>query len=194
MTTLEIITGAMFNRKSWELIIRVENSRHARKRALCVKPLTDTRNDRCIAARRIDENGKDVIIYSLPALTIDDPWEIMEHLERERTEVLAIDEGHLFKPSIVDVVTALLDRNDGPDLRIIVSGLDMDFNRKPFVPMALLMAMANRPGGVEKKPGICMKCGAEDAAYTQALHPLTSNTQVGSRELYEVRCRACHTI
>lgn len=190
--TIEVITGPMFTNKSWELINRVHLSGFARQRTLCVKPIEDTRNIGCIIARGLDEHGRDFPVYTLQAHTINDPREILGHLERARPHVLAIDEGHLFKPALVDVIKELRDRDSGPALRIIIAGLDMDYRREPFMNMALLAAMADR--GVFKPLGVCMQCGAEGAAYTQALHPMTSNAESGSKELYEICCRACHTI
>lgn len=189
--TISGICGAMFSGKTWELINRLRMAGFARKKYLCIKPTADTRNDHCISARDIDEQGNDVVVFSRPAITVDDPWEIIGHLERARPHILAIDEVHLFKPTIIDVITVLRDRDDSPDLEIIFSGLDMDYRRQPFMNTALLMAMADQ--GVTKPIGACMKCGAK-AAYTQAMHPMASNTQVGSRNLYEIRCRACHSI
>lgn len=190
--TIEVIAGPMFARKSWELVHRILEEQYARHTALIVKPIADTRNAGCITARGIGDDGKDRIVYSLPAVTIQNPQEIIEHLDRVKPHLLAIDEAQLFPPTLVDIIDALRNRDNAPDLRIIVAGLDMDHLRRPFSVIAHCMAIAD--GGVTKLHGVCMVCGAKGAAFTQAIRPLISTQQVGSREMYEIRCRTCHRL
>lgn len=197
--------GPMFSGKSWAILHAAQESQHAGERVLCVKPIKDLRNDGCIAARGIDKDGNDVVIFSLPAKTIDNPWEIMDHLEKEQPHLLIIDEVHLFekefveeenvdpfKNEIVDVVKALRDNAHTPPLNILIAGLDMDYRREPYRTTAMLMALANN--GVTKHYGVCMGCKARGATYTQAIHPMTSNLETGSRDKYQIRCQDCHHI
>ena len=70
-------------------------------------------------------------------------------------------------------------------LRVIVSGLDMDWKGLPFEPIPTLMAIAE---DVTKHRAICTRCG-ELAAYTQKIGGSESQIEVGSQDFYEARCR-----
>jgi thymidine kinase len=200
IASTKVFTGPMFSGKSRALVSEILKSQYARERVLTVKPMKDIRNPNCIIERGIGEDGKDIIVHRLPAVSIADPWAIMSYLEREQPHLLAIDEVHLFEPEIKDVLDALRNHNRPscpetlPDLHIAIAGLDMDHRRQPFDITMYCMGIADAPNGVEKFCGVCMKCGNKNAAYTQALRMLISSQEVGSRELYEIRCRACHTI
>lgn len=72
-------------------------------------------------------------------------------------------------------------------MRVIVTGLDMDYLGQPFGPMPKLLAIADE---VTKVHAICVKCGS--LAY--ASHRLVrSNAQVmlGEKDEYEPLCRDC---
>jgi thymidine kinase len=81
-------------------------------------------------------------------------------------------------------------------LRVIVTGLDLDFRGEPFGPMPLLMAEAEL---VDKLHAICVVCAAP-ASRTQRLidgHPAHYDDPVilvGASEVYEARCRSCHQV
>src|SRR5690606_8555586 len=82
-------------------------------------------------------------------------------LLNEDTTVVAIDEGQFFDAGIVAVAEELAHQG----IRVIVSGLDLDFRAEPFGPMPQLMSLAEE---VQKLHAICMECG-EDASRTQRL-------------------------
>ena len=71
--------------------------------------------------------------------------------------------------------------------RVILAGLDMDFEGKPFGPMPELMATAEY---VTKIHAICMKCGG---IASHSFRKVASQSQIalGEQESYEARCRAC---
>jgi len=71
--------------------------------------------------------------------------------------------------------------------RVIIAGLDMDFEGKPFNPMPQLMAVAEY---VTKVHAICMKCG-QLASFSFRLSDSMEKVVVGEKESYEARCRRC---
>jgi len=97
-----------------------------------------------------------------------------------------------FDDGIVDVVEDLAEQG----VRVIVTGLDMDFRGEPFGCMPDLMARAEK---VEKLQAICMVCG-ESASRTQRLvngepaHYEEPIVVVGAQEMYEARCRRHHQV
>jgi thymidine kinase len=75
-------------------------------------------------------------------------------------------------------------------VRVVISGLDLDFAMMPFNAMPQLLAMADE---VTKLTAVCMKCGG-DARFTQRLTKEKQKVVVGGRNKYQARCRACHYI
>ena len=171
---VEVITGSMFSGKSEELIRRVRRAQIARQRVQLFKPRLDDRHA-----------GDEIVSHSemkMPSLTVECAKEILEKLD-DRTEVVAIDEGQFFDPSLVGVVETMANRG----MRVIVAGLDQDYTGRPFDPMPQLLAVAEY---VDKMLAICMRCGAP-ANRSQRLVAATDRVVVGGAEEYEARCRHC---
>jgi thymidine kinase len=125
------------------------------------------------------------------AEVIEQAREILARV-RQETTVVAIDEAQFFDWIIADVARILADRG----LRVIVTGLDLDFRGEPFGPMPLLLAEAET---VDKLHAICVVCGSP-ASRTQRLidgRPASYADPVilvGASEVYEARCRECHEV
>ncbi len=111
--------------------------------------------------------------------------EIIDLVEKD-TEIVAIDEAQFFDNSIIEVCNSLA--NSGK--RVIVAGLDQDYQGKPFGPIPHLLAISEY---VTKLMAICMKCG-NPANRTQRLTASKKKVLVGSTDLYEARCRHCHEV
>ena len=76
-------------------------------------------------------------------------------------------------------------------IRVIITGLDLDFRAEPFGPIPALIAQAEE---VDKLHAICVVCG-EDASRSQRLingkpaHYDDPIILIGAKESYEARCR-----
>ncbi len=180
---IEVITGSMFCGKTEELIRRLRRAAIARQKVQVFKPVID---DRYAYAQVTSHAGS--VFDALPVAHAD---EILSRLEADTT-VVGIDEAQFFDDAIVDVAQELASRG----VRVILSGLDMDFRGEPFGPMPVLLAVAER---VDKLHAICMVCG-EAASRTQRLvngEPARYDDPVvivGASELYEARCRQHHLV
>jgi thymidine kinase len=164
----------MFSGKSEELIRRVRRAQIARQRVQLFKPRLDDRHA-----------GDEIVSHSemkMPSRTVESAKDILAQLD-DRTEVVAIDEGQFFDPSLVGVVETLANRG----LRVIVAGLDQDYTGRPFDPMPQLLAIAEY---VDKMLAICMRCGAP-ANRSQRLVGSRDRVVVGGAQHYEARCRRC---
>ncbi len=174
---IEVVCGSMFSGKTEELIRRLKRAQIGRLKVQCFKPIID------------DRYSKDHImshdssrILSLP---VDKPWHILEKVE-DNTRVVGIDEAQFFDESLVEVCQKLANRG----VRVILAGLDMDYRGQPFEPMPRLLAVAEY---VTKLSAICLSCGGP-ASRTQRLITSDERITVGSKEMYEARCRSCHDI
>jgi thymidine kinase len=180
---IELICGSMFSGKTEELIRRVRRAQIARQRVQVFKPKID---DRYSATEVASHDG-----LHFEAEVIEKAVEILEKL-RPDTNVVAVDEAQFLDWTIADVARLLADRG----LRVIITGLDLDFRGEPFGPMPLLLAEAEM---VDKLHAICVVCGAP-ASRTQRLingQPAHYNDPVilvGASEVYEARCRDCHQV
>lgn len=176
MGQIEIITGSMFSGKTEELIRRVRRALFAKQKVQAFKPATDNRYDKS----RIVSHGD----TSIEAVPVPADGHIILELVETDTKVVAIDEAQFFEDDIILIVNRLADQG----YRVIIAGLDQDFEGKPFGSMPDLMAIAEE---VTKVRAICSVCGL-DASRTQRLVEDKAQVRVGGSDAYEARCRACH--
>jgi thymidine kinase len=163
----------MFSGKTEELIRRLNRAKIARLKVEIFKPKIDTRY-----------HEEEVVSHnenSIRSTPVDFAEDIL--LLSGNCDVVGIDEVQFFDDRIVSVVTQLA--NQGK--RVIMAGLDMDFEGQPFEPMPKLMAVAEY---VSKVHAICMKCG-DLAAFSLRLSDSKQKVMLGEHSIYEARCRKC---
>lgn len=180
---VEVITGSMFCGKTEELIRRLRRATIAKQKVQVFKPVID---DRYAFYKVKSHSGMDY-----EAVPVSSSTELLEKLDPTAT-VVGVDEAQFFDDGIIDVVNQLADKG----LRVIVTGLDTDFRGEPFGCMPFITATADK---VDKLTAICVVCG-EPATRTQRLvggKPARYNEPivvVGAAEMYEARCRHCHSV
>ncbi|MCR9015121.1 thymidine kinase [Aquiflexum gelatinilyticum] len=172
---IEVICGSMFSGKTEELIRRLNRAFIAKQKVEIFKPSIDKRyHDTDVVSHN------DNAIRSTPVQFADDII-----LLAGDCDVVGIDEVQFFDNRIVHVANVLA--NSGK--RVILAGLDMDFEGNPFEPMPQLLAVAEY---VTKVHAICMKCG-DLASYSFRLVNIKEKVVLGEKETYEARCRKCFT-
>lgn len=170
---IEVICGSMFSGKTEELIRRLNRALIAKQKVEIFKPAVDKRyHDLDVVSHN------ETAIRSTPVQFADDIL-----LLAGDCEVVGIDEVQFFDNQIVNVVNLLAKSGK----RIIMAGLDMDFEGNPFEPMPQLLAIAEY---VTKVHAICMKCGAL-ASYSFRLSDKRDKVMLGEKDSYEARCRKC---
>lgn len=170
---IEVVCGGMFSGKTEELIRRAKRSHIAGQEIVIVKPAIDKRySDKEIVSH--NEN-------TLPSIIVDTADQIV--LLTGTSEVVCIDEAQFFDNRLIEVANTLA--NDGK--RVIIAGLDMDFEGKPFEPMPQLLAIAEY---ITKLHAICSESG-RIANYSQRVVENTDRVLVGESEAYEPRARHC---
>jgi thymidine kinase len=175
---VEVVCGPMFAGKTEELLRRVRRALIAGRRVVVFNHALDTRHGTDRLASHVG--------LELPALAATTPGGI-EPAIPVGTDVVAIDEAQFFGPGLVPVVGRLADRG----MVVIVAGLDVTFEGRPFEPLPSLMALAER---VDKLTAICSLCG-EEAVFHVRVGGSTVDAgalveaNVGGTEAYQARCR-----
>ena len=170
---IEVICGSMFSGKTEELIRRLNRAKIAKQNVEIFKPAVDVRYDEEDVVSHNDNS-----IRSTPIQVAQDML-----LLANTSDVIGVDEAQFFDEEIVDVCVKLA--NQG--IRVIVAGLDMDFQGGPFGAMPNLLSVAEY---VTKVHAICMNCG-EIASYSYRLGEEEAQVMLGETEAYEARCRKC---
>jgi len=139
---IEVICGSMFSGKTEELIRRLKRAELAKQKTRIFKPMVDKRhNNDYLTSHDLNQ------INSTSVNSASNIYNLANDFN-----VIGIDEAQFFDKEIVEVCNNLAD--DGK--RIIVAGLDMDFEGKPFGSMPQLMAIAEY---VTKLHAICTRSG-----------------------------------
>src|ERR1041385_3598499 len=168
---IEVICGCMFSGKTEELIRRLNRALIAQQKVEIFKPSIDKRYHE---VKIVSHSERE--IRSTPVDFADD---IM--LLAGECDVVGIDEAQFFDNNIVEVCNKLA--NSGK--RVIVAGLDMDFEGKPFGPMPYLLAVAEF---VTKVHAVCMQTG-ELASFSFRLNENKLQVMLGEKDKYEARSR-----
>ncbi len=170
---IEVICGSMFSGKTEELIRRLNRARIAKQKVEVFKPAVDTRYDET-----------DVVSHDAKketSIPVQNASQILFYAED--FEVVGIDEAQFFGNELVSVCIQLADQGK----RVVVSGLDMDYQGKPFGPIPELMAVAEY---VTKVHAICIRCG-NLANYSHRTVADDKLVVLGETDIYEPLCRQC---
>ncbi|RLD35411.1 MAG: thymidine kinase [Bacteroidetes bacterium] len=170
---IEVVCGSMFSGKTEELLRRLTRARIAKQKVEVFKPTVDTRYDEEDVVSHDDKKSA-----SIP---VENASQILFYAEE--FEVVGIDEAQFFGDELVSVCNELADRGK----RVIVAGLDMDYQGKPFGPIPQLMATAEY---VTKVHAICMRCG-NLANYSHRTVKDDKLVVLGETDAYEPLCRKC---
>ena len=168
-----MICGSMFSGKTEELIRRMKRAQIANQTVEIFKPSIYV---------RYDEN--DIVSHDASRIRsspVDNSQNIL--LLGSGVDVIGIDEAQFFDPELPNVAEQLAAGGS----RVIVAGLDMDFQGKPFGPMPALLARAEY---ITKLHAICVHCG-DIANYSYRKTSADEKILLGEKDIYEPRCRHC---
>ena len=172
--SIEVITGCMFSGKTSELIRRIRVIRRGGKQAIIFKPDIDNRySANAVVTHDMDEEK---------SVTVKSAKEILKHLPKDKV-VIGVGEAQFFDSYLVDVLEDLNKKG----YRIIVAGLDMDYNQNPFGIMPILLAIASE---VTKLKAICSICGEPTAMYSERQTSEKETVLVGVNQ-YRAVCHKC---
>jgi thymidine kinase len=171
---IEVVCGSMFSGKTEELIRRLKRAQIANKKVEIFKPQIDTRyHETDVVSHDSNSIRSTPVIHSENILLLS-----------EGVEVAGIDEAQFLDAELPRVCEALAQKG----VRVIVAGLDMDFEGKPFGPIPNLLAVADY---ITKVHAICVKCG-DIAHFSYRTSADKNRILLGELESYEPRCRNCY--
>lgn len=171
---IEVICGSMFSGKTEELIRRIKRAEFAHQKVEIFKPTIDTRYD-----------DTDVVSHNntrILSTPVQASQEIL--LLADEMNVVGIDEAQFFDEELPEVATYLSRHGK----RVIVAGLDMDFQGRPFGCMASMLAIADY---ITKLHAVCVRCG-DPAQFSYRLSSDENRVLLGEKDSYEPRCRHCY--
>jgi len=172
---IEVVVGSMFSGKTEELIRRLNRARIAKQKVEIFKPEIDKRYDDVNVVSHNDNS-----IRSIP---VQNASQILLYIDG--MDVVGIDEAQFLDDDLPAVCNYIA--NQG--IRVVVAGLDMDFQGKPFGPIPALMATAEY---VTKVHAICMRCG-DLAHYSHRTVVSEKLVLLGEKDNYEPLCRKCYS-
>ena len=164
---IEVICGSMFSGKTEELIRRIKKVELADEKYIIFRPNIDSRNPK----NKIISHAKNEISASI----VSSPKEILDL--SVNYSVIGIDEAQFFDQSIVDVCNVLANKGH----RLIIAGLDMDYEGNPFGPMPNLMACAE---DVMKVHAVCVETG-NPAGYSYRKDSSDDLVLIGEKKEYK---------
>ncbi len=177
---LQVVCGPMFAGKSEELLRRV---RRARLAGLAVEVVNHSWDERHGTGRVASHAG-----LSISSHALTDVRSLEELLAGRAPDLLAIDEAQFFGTDLVPAVEALVLGGT----TVVVAGLCVTFDGRPFEPLPSLMALAE---DVTKLTAVCAVCGRDAPFHVRTASGdvgdarLPTTEHVGGTESYEARCR-----
>ena len=171
---IEVICGSMFSGKTEELIRRLKRAEIAHQKVKIFKPVIDTRyHETAVVSHNAGH------IAAIPVKKATDILALVED-----AKVVGIDEGQFFETDLIEVTEKLANKG----IRVIITGLDMDFQAKPFGVIPALLAKAEF---ITKLHAICVQCG-NIANYSYRIAANNETVLLGETDKYESRCRRCY--
>ena len=168
---IEVICGSMFSGKTEELIRRLKRAKIAKQKIKIFKPSIDKRYDKEFIVSHDQKY--------LSSTIVSEASEILSLVEGYN--VVGIDETQFFDFNIVKVCNNLANKG----FRVILAGLDMDYQGNPFGPMPALMATAEY---VTKVHAVCARSG-NLANHSFRTSKNDSLIHIGEKESYEALSR-----
>ena len=173
---IEVICGPMFSGKTEELIRRLIRAQIAKQKVTIFKPALDDRYSEDYIVSHNKRKIKSIIISRAEDI----------NKYAKDSDVIGIDEAQFCDLILIDICKKLA--KDGK--RVVVAGLEKDFQALPFGPMPQLLVDAEY---VTKVNAICMSCG-DPANFSQRITQEKTQVVIGEIDKYEARCRKCFQI
>ena len=121
---------------------------------------------------------------NLKSIQINKSIEILKFIQKEKNKnktIIGIDEAQFFDNKLPDICNEIANMG----IKLIIAGLDMDSDGKPFGPMPFMLAIAENIIKLKAKCSITGK----NAHYTKSLIKKEQKIKIGDNNTYTVLCR-----
>lgn len=179
MNNLEVYKGPMFSGKSTALLKRASKCTEEGISYLLIKPMIDTRYE-----------GHDALKSEMGFVTCHTGERCLalkvknlSKVDYQNVSYLLVDECQFFDPQDVKDFLDNIPSNQ----HVVVSGLDLDYLKRPFESMDIVTKVARR---VYQLTSTCDICG-NDALYTCRTVHSSDRVLLGGAESYSPRCHRC---
>ena len=135
-----------------------------------------------------EEETNDIAEDSIIRFDLFATPEIDSEVEVEEDEVLPEVEKEIEQSIEEEVLPEVCNELANKGVRVIIAGLDMDYQGIPFGPMPHLLSVAEY---VTKVHAICVSCG-NLAQFSQRTADEEGQVLVGALEKYRPLCRSCY--
>jgi thymidine kinase len=183
--TLEILMGPMYSEKSTETLRRLKKASLVMK-VILVNHKKDTRNEEDHFSTH-NTLFRNKLSDQIEMVQSDNLASVYDTLIKY--DMIGIDEAQFF-PDLKDIVLKLVEKENK---RVIISGLDGSFQRKPMGQILSLIPFADK---AKKYQAYCSRCAADKiispAPFTKRITMDTEEELIGGMDLYIPLCRRCY--
>jgi thymidine kinase len=179
MGRIELIIGCMYSGKTTEIMRQIKRYKTLNKNIIVI---THSSDNRYYDSGNISTHNRDNM-SAIPLLNLKDIYNHEEYKEFNKAEVIFIEEGQFFP----DLYEFAIDCANLHDKNIIISGLDGDFQLKPFEQIIKLIPNSEK---VTKLTALCKQCGdGTEACFSKRIVKDNTRELIGSDGIYEAVCR-----
>ena len=186
LNTLDVIIGPMFSGKTTELMRRLNICAEAKYKVLYVNSVFDDRDTATLFSTHNKTLKEDKSIIILKTKNLEDIYN-----EAEKFDVIGIDEAQFFN----DLKLFCLAMTERYGKKVIVAGLNGDFERRPFGQINDLITLCDT---ISKLHSFCQICCEKrmikPALFSKRIGESKETILVGKKDLYLPVCRDCYKI
>jgi thymidine kinase len=165
---LEIILGPMFSGKSTELLRRTSRYEAIGKKIFIINHSNDTRTTNFV---KTHSNITKI------AVKTDKLMSLVELVDFKESDIIGIDEAQFFEDLYEFIIYI-----ENTDKIVIISGLDGDYQRKPFGKILYCIPLCDT---VTKLSAMCMKSkDGTPAIFSKRIINKNDQTLVGDKDTY----------
>jgi thymidine kinase len=173
---LELIIGPMYSGKSSSLIHRIRQYRVIGQKVLVINHSCNTRYTDASVVSSHDK-------VTIDAVNCERLMPLLVDAKNTDVNVICIEEAQFFE-DLYEFVMLCVEQHGK---HIIVSGLDGDFNRKPFRQVLDLIPLSDI---VERRNALCITCrDGTLASFSKRIVNVSDRVLVGSDDAYIPVCR-----
>ena len=181
MGRIELIIGCMYSGKTTEIIRQIKRYKTLNKNIIVITHISD---NRYYDSGNISTHNREKMM-AIPLVNLKDIHKEENEFNKEFlvSDVVFIEEGQFFH----DLYDFSIECANLYNKNVIISGLDGDFQLKPFMQIISLIPSSEK---VTKLTALCKQCGdGTEACFSKRIVKNQERELIGSDGIYEAVCR-----